>query len=213
MKKKKFFILKIILIVIVSIIIGFSLYSFNVKRLGSQIPMPFGFGIATVESGSMSPVFNKGDAVIIVPQEEYNVEDIVAYRDGSSVTTHRIIEENLNGTFVTKGDNNPSQDTEPLREEYIIGRVDEETGVIPYLGYVVYVIRQPIVLILIVAIIILLLILSTKKEKEQDNKDLQKMRLEIESLKNETQNLTVEEIQARIDALKKAAEKNREDKK
>lgn len=208
MKKKKFFIIKIILIVIVSVIVGFTLYSVNMKRLGSQIPMPFGFGVATVESGSMSPTFNKGDAVIVVPKDEYNVGDIVAYRDGSSITSHRIIEKNLNGTFITKGDANDSQDSDPLREEYIIGSIDSEKGVIPYFGYLVYVIRNPIVIIMMIAIIVLLLILSTKKEKEQDEKELNAIKKQIAAIKGDSSQLTVEELQAQIDALKKDAEKD-----
>ena len=207
MKKKKFFILKIILIVIISVIIGGVLYSFNAKRLGSRIPMPFGFGVATVESDSMWPVFKQGDAVIVVPQDDYEVGDIVAYQDGSSITSHRIIEENLNGTFITKGDNNPSQDTEPLREEYIIGSINEEKGVVPYLGYVVYAIRNPIVIVMMIAIIVLLLILSTKKEKEQDVKEINEIKKEIATLKGNASQLTIEELQAQIDALKKESGK------
>ena len=79
MKKKGFLIVKIILIVIISVIIGFGIYTWNAQMMmGSKLPMPLGFGIAEVLSDSMYPTFETGDVVIIVPQDEYQVGDIVA---------------------------------------------------------------------------------------------------------------------------------------
>ena len=105
MKKKKFLIVKVLLIVVISVIIGFGIYTWNSQMImGSDLPMPLGFGIAEVLTDSMHPTIKKGDVVIIVPQDEYHVDDIVAFQDGNMVVTHRIVGVHENGDFITKGD-------------------------------------------------------------------------------------------------------------
>lgn len=202
MKKKKFLVIKIILIVIISLLIGFGVFSWNSQMMGKSIPMPFGFGLAEVVSGSMYPTIDVGDVVMIVPQDEYEVEDIVAFKDPIGIVTHRIIEDNGDGTFTTKGDNpDNSVDTLPLRREYIIGKV---VKVIPGVGAIVNIIQSPIMIALLIMIIALLLYLSTKKEKAHDDAELAKIKSEIDALKND--DALLDDIQAQIDALKKEAE-------
>ena len=49
--------LRIVVIVLVSLILGGSVYTVNARRvLNNQMPMPFGLGSAVVLSDSMSPV-------------------------------------------------------------------------------------------------------------------------------------------------------------
>ena len=202
MKKKKFLVIKVILIVIISLLIGFGVFSWNSKMTGKAVPMPFGFGLAEVVSGSMYPTIDVGDVVMIVPQDEYEVEDIVAFKDPIGIVTHRIIEDNGDGTFTTKGDNpDNSVDTLPLRREYIIGKV---VKIIPGVGAVVNIIQSPIVIALLIMIIALLLYLATKKEKAHDNAELAKIKSEIDALKND--DALLDDIQAQIDALKREAE-------
>lgn len=211
MKKKKFLIVKIILIVIISILLGFGIYTWNSQMMGKTIPMPFGFGLAEVMSDSMYPTIKTGDVVMIVPQDEYEVNDIVAYKENSMIVTHRIIEDNGDGTFTTKGDyEGNSVDTLPLRREYIIGEV---VKIIPGIGAIVNIIQSPIVIALLILIIALLLYLSTKKEKQYDSEEIAKLKKEIAALKNENSETTVEDIQAQIDALKKEAEERNKKKK
>ena len=205
MKKKRFFIVKVALIVVISIIIGIGIYNWNSQKvMGSALPMPLGFGVAEVISPSMSPTINVGDVVIVVPQDEYNVNDIVAYEDGNMVVTHRIIGVDENGDFITKGDNpENSVDAMPLKEIYIIGKVVKTfEGV----GPVIRVIQSPVISVLILIVAGLLLVLSTKKEKENEDKDLVSIKEQIAALKGETKAPSAEDIQAQIDALKKEAE-------
>ena len=204
MKKKKFLVIKVILIVIISLLIGFGVFSWNSQMMGKSIPMPFGFGLAEVMSDSMYPTIKTGDVVMIVPQDEYAVDDIVSYNDSAfgGVVTHRIIEDNGDGTFTTKGDyEGNSVDTLPLRKEYIIGKV---VKVIPGVGAVVNIIQSPIVIALLIMIIALLLYLATKKEKVHDDAELAKIKSEIDALKND--DALLDDIQAQIDALKREAE-------
>ena len=210
MKKKKFLIIKIILIVIASLMIGYAIFAMNASILGGSIPMPLGFGLAEVVSPSMTTddpktSINVGDVIVIVPQKEYKVGDVVAFKDGNMIVTHRIIDINEDGTFATKGDNPENgKDPRALRKEYIIGKyVDIK---IPNLGPVLAVLKQPIVMMMMIIVIVLLLILSGKKEKEHDESELAKIKREIALLKGNDPALTEEDIQAQIDALKREAE-------
>ena len=204
MKKKKFIIIKGILIVIISILLGFGIYSWNSSMVGKAIPMPLGFGLAEVLSDSMYPTIKTGDVIMVVPQDEYKVGDIVAFEDGSMIVTHRIIEENEDGTFVTKGDYiGNSKDDMPLQEKYIIGKVVKNFA---GLGPFVSIMQSPLIIMLSILIIAMLLYLSTKKEKEQDQAELAKIKQEIASLKGDDAESTMEDIQAQIDALRKEVE-------
>lgn len=204
MKKKKFIIIKGILIVIISILLGFGIYSWNSSMVGKAIPMPLGFGLAEVLSDSMYPTIKTGDVIMVVPQDEYKVGDIVAFEDGSMIVTHRIIEENEDGTFVTKGDYiGNSKDDMPLQERYIIGKVVKNFA---GLGPFVSIMQSPLIIMLSILIIAMLLYLSTKKEKEQDQAELAKIKQEIASLKGDDADSTMEDIQAQIDALRKEVE-------
>ena len=204
MAKKKFIIIKAILIVIISVLLGFGIYSWNSSIVGKAIPMPLGFGLAEVLSDSMYPTIKTGDVIMVVPKDEYKVGDIVAFEDGAMIVTHRIIDENEDGTFVTKGDYiGNSRDDMPLQEKYIIGKV---VNVFAGLGPFVSIMQSPLVIMLSIMIIALLLYLSTKKEKEHDQAELAKIKQQIASLKGEDTESTMDDIQAQIDALKKDME-------
>ncbi|HYN44378.1 MAG TPA: signal peptidase I [Candidatus Limnocylindrales bacterium] len=78
----------------------------------------------TVRSGSMEPVFKKGDLVMMQAiYKEPHVGDIISssvfgYKES---ITHRVIEINNNG-IRTKGDNNPAQDGWVITNSNIIGK-------------------------------------------------------------------------------------------
>lgn len=201
MKKKKFIIIKAILIVVISVLLGFGIYSWNSSMVGKAIPMPLGFGLAEVLSDSMYPTIKTGDVIMVVPKDEYQIGDIVAFEDGSMIVTHRIIDQNEDGSFVTKGDYvGNSADDMPLKEQYIIGKV---VNVFEGVGPFVSVMQSPLVIMLSIMIIAILLYLSSKKEKEYDQAQVDKIRQEINALKGEDSPATVEDIQAQIEALKK----------
>lgn len=169
--------------------------------VGKAIPMPLGFGLAEVLSDSMYPTIKTGDVIMVVPKDEYQIGDIVAFEDGSMIVTHRIIDQNEDGSFVTKGDYvGNSADDMPLKEQYIIGKV---VNVFEGVGPFVSVMQSPLVIMLSIMIIAILLYLSSKKEKEYDQAQVDKIRQEINALKGEDSPATVEDIQAQIEALKK----------
>lgn len=84
---------------------------------------PFGIEILKVESNSMAPNFNKEDLIIIKEEKEYEVGDIITFKNLDGIyVTHRIIEKDENG-FITKGDNNNTKDDEKVTKEQICGKV------------------------------------------------------------------------------------------
>ena len=94
-----------------------------------------------VLSGSMSPTFNRGDAVIVKKidnseKDSLKVGDVVQFVNGSKYVIHRIVDETNdeygNKLFITKGDANNANDMDTLSYENIIGKA---IFVIPYIGY------------------------------------------------------------------------------
>lgn len=118
--KEKF---KTNIILIISIV--FFLVSLFLKiNYSSNKPLqPFGITILTVISNSMQPTFEKGDKIIVKKQKNYEVGDIITYiDDNKNLITHRIIEKYEDG-YITKGDNNNTEDKEKVRENQILGKV------------------------------------------------------------------------------------------
>ena len=102
----------------------------------SKTPSFFGIKTYSIISGSMEPDIHIGDIVLI--KESKNNElyegDIIAFRQGQSVITHRIImiKETENGNiYTTKGDNNNTEDKIEINIDLIEGKV---IGRIPFLG-------------------------------------------------------------------------------
>ena len=194
--------------VIISFVLGFGIYMWNAQTImGNSMPMPLGFGMAEVLTDSMTDPNHpetsiyRGDVIIVVPQDEYEVGDVIAFQSENIVVTHRIIGINEDGEFITKGDtpeNTP--DTDPLKKEYIFGKV---VKVIPNMSGVIRFIKTPGVSMVILLVAALLFVLSMKKEKEQEEDELSELKSEIAKLKKPDSERSAEDIQAEIDALKK----------
>lgn len=117
-----------------------------------------------VVSGSMEPVFARGDVVVIektnffglneINTSDVNVGDVVIY-DATwfpEPVIHRVI---VKGTspdgklyYITKGDNNPTQDPAPVYPEQIEAKVisfgqtpGQSLFIIPKIGYITLWIR------------------------------------------------------------------------
>ena len=77
----------------------------------------------------MEPELNIGDIVVVKSASEDDLRegDIISYRDGQAVVTHRIteIKENDKGEkeFQTKGDNNNTKDSKTIKINLIEGKV------------------------------------------------------------------------------------------
>jgi len=94
-----------------------------------------------VLSGSMSPTFNRGDAVVIRKigdEEKSNLKkgDVIQFVNGSKYVIHRIVnlttDEYGNRRFITKGDANNANDVDKVKYDDIIGKV---SFIVPFVGY------------------------------------------------------------------------------
>ena len=94
-----------------------------------------------VLSGSMSPTFNRGDAVVVNKlttreKGELKKGDIIQYVSGTKYVVHRIVDitndERGNKLFITKGDHNNNVDADKVALENVKGKV---SFVIPLIGY------------------------------------------------------------------------------
>lgn len=99
------------------------------------VPSLFGRMPLTVESGSMEPTFKKGDLIIVKDIDNFNdlkVDDVISFwtneiKEGEKViNTHRIVgvdkDSNGNTYYITKGDNNPTEDTYKVFVKDFIGK-------------------------------------------------------------------------------------------
>lgn len=99
-----------------------------------SVPKLLGYQVYDVVSGSMAPAIPVHSVVLVQPAapEKLQPGEIVAYRSGSSVVIHRLVENHIvEGELVTKGDANAEPD--PLKVEYagVLGTV---TAHIPFIG-------------------------------------------------------------------------------
>lgn len=182
--KKKFSkktVFRYIVFSFIGIVLGLFVYTQNAKGLiRDKMPMPFGYGMSVVLSGSMEDRLSVDDLVIIKATDDYKVNDIVLYQDGDSLVIHRIIE--IDGDIVTtKGDANNVAD-EPINKSQIKGVLVYD---IAGLGAVVNILKQPISVIIVLATALLLTELSYRKEKDNDTEELEEIKKMIEELKKD----------------------------
>ncbi len=164
---------------LISLILGGTAYSWNARRLaGNAMPMPFGFGVSVVLSGSMEPTLSVNDLVVICEQKSYQEGDIVVFQDGYSLVIHRIV--SLDGdSAVTKGDANNTCD-EPISTAQIKGKL---YAAIPAVGVIVRFLQTLPGVIILLGLIVLLLVRSGRQEKEEKNAELEEIRRQIEELR------------------------------
>lgn len=112
-----------VLIINVTLIIKSYINQDQVPSIGGYLPL-------IVLTDSMYPVIESGDLIICSTKEADEIEpnDVIAFFDpagnGTSVVTHRVlevIEENGALSFITKGDNNNTEDKMPVPAKNLVG--------------------------------------------------------------------------------------------
>lgn len=181
MKRKLKSIGRMVLLVVISLIIGIRLYSWNAQTLaGNQMPMPFGWGISVVLSGSMEPTLSVNDLVIVHEQSDYEVGDIVVYQDGNMLVIHEII--SMDGDkVITKGEANNVAD-DPISASDIKGKA---TIHIPFIGALIRFLKTPVGFILVIAAALALFELPQLQERKRAAQEQERIKEEIKRLKGE----------------------------
>ena len=176
----------IILAVLIFLAVIFTSVFIQTKVNPDKIPSIFGYKPFIVLSGSMETEIFKGDLAIVknVDPNTLKENDIIAFRDEDKyVVTHRIVDVTLkNGktSFITKGDNNSSNDSGTVSLEKVEGKyVSKISG----LGNVLLVLQKPVTLIVILVIIIIIGVLwimaDNGKLSDEERKELERLRKEV----------------------------------
>lgn len=123
---------------------------------GSELNIPYRF--FAVESGSMRPLIEEGDLIVVKTQNTgYNIGDIITFKFKGSNNrvnnTHRIVDIHTDNDgskeYITKGDFNSVIDVDPVTEDRIVGKY---VFGIPYLGYPIRFVQTVPGLILLIVI-------------------------------------------------------------
>ena len=115
-------------------IIGtFLILAVIMTALPLTLPRLEGYKIFNVISGSMEPTLSVGSVVYAryVDPSEVNEGDVIVYNRNSTVITHRVVmNQKVEGYFVTKGDANSQADPEPVPYSEFIGVVEHHFPII-----------------------------------------------------------------------------------
>ena len=179
--KARRIIFRIVIILIIGVVLGSVLYTINAKRvMHNELPMPLGFGVSVVLTGSMEPTLKPNDLVVIVKANEYEVGDIVVYQKDNELIIHRIVM--ISGDqVVTQGDNNNTAD-EPFPTEDIKGKMKFS---IPFVGLIVRGIKSMPGVIIILALAFFLMYRSWQSEKNEGESELDEIKEQIRKLRSE----------------------------
>ena len=180
--KKQCPLVRRILLIIIGLILGLNVYFANAKGIvGNKLPMPFGYGIANVLSGSMEPTFSKGSLLIVKETKDVKQGDIIVYQSGSELIVHRVIKIEQN-QITTQGDANnivdPTFNKTQIKGVVILW--------IPVLGSIANTLKTPVGIILVLLCAFLLVEGSFRRQKEADVEEIEAIKEEIRRLKEET---------------------------
>ena len=180
--------------------------------MGSRL---LGFQVFTVISGSMEPAYGVGDLLYVkkVDVNSIKVGDPITFilNEDLVVATHRVVRIDAeNSRFYTKGDANEIEDSEPVHFKNVIG---VPRFSIPKLGYVSDFIQNPpgtYIAIALGAILIILVflpdLLPKKKEQEKMADENEKLKAELEALKEqfsqETEKIKAESLEKTDETVK-----------
>lgn len=146
---------KILYVILIPLLIYNISLIFQALVTPDKTPSFFGIKTYVVVSGSMEPGINIGDIVIAksIDEDELKVGDIICFRQGQSVITHRIskiIDSNGKIEYKTKGDNNNAEDSGTITSDLIEGKVLIR---IPFLGNITLLFQGKMFLIILFCIV------------------------------------------------------------
>ncbi len=161
---------------------------YNISLIAQAITNPnktpsfMGIKTYTIISGSMEPEFKIGDIVIVkeTKEDEIKEQDVISFRHGQSIITHRIIaiEEIENKkTYKTKGDSNNVEDAESIDFALVEGKV---IGRIPFLGRVSQLLQGKVTLIVIALMAYIYFSHASKVNRIKNRRKVKRLKYEEE---------------------------------
>lgn len=182
----------VISIILIIILLSNLFIIFQSKTNKDKVPSVFGYKPFIVLSGSMEGKIHRGDLIITktIDPKTLKVNDIIAFRDAeNTVTTHRIIdvvESNGKTQFITKGDNNSTQDRKLVNLEDVEGIYITS---IPGFGNIMNSLSDPMTILslslMITVIFVIGFMISVRKEKKEEREEFLKYKMmkELEKAK------------------------------
>jgi signal peptidase len=161
-------------ILILGLLVGATYGAIELLKIALNTESP----LMVVSSGSMIPVLNVGDIIIVrgVDPSQIGIGSIIIFHSPRSYETpivHRVIAiQNENGGlyFKTKGDNNPNPDNwypmPGVPSRYVMGIY---VAKIPYLGLISLSLKGPIGFVLIVILFVTVIVLEYAEGRKKQS--------------------------------------------
>lgn len=213
MKEKKWYqkvsnwVSTIIVVILVPVLMINLSIIYQAKTNEDDVPSVFGYKPFIVLSGSMETDIHIGDLVVVkvIDPAKLEVDDVIAFRDAeNTVTTHRIIdivEKDGEKFFITKGDNNSSQDQNLVEYSDVEGIYRFR---VPMVGTIMNSLSKPTTIVIVALAITILFFLwfsvSAKKAKDVEDAEF----LEFKRMKELEKQKEAEEFEE----FKKSKAKN-----
>lgn len=149
----------------------------------NELPSFLGIKSFVIVSESMEPTIMTNDVIFIVNTSKENLEvgDIISFRTGDYINTHRIIrieEQNGEEVYITKGDNNSNEDRTPVKFQDIEGKYLFR---LPKLGKITEMLKSRVTLVILLIFLVIIAYyevriskrkLKRKEERFEYNKNL-----------------------------------------
>lgn len=180
----------IILIILIPILFVNGVILINSFVHPDEIPSFFGWKPFIVLSGSMETEIYAGDVAVVKESDTFKTGDIIAFRSTDDiVVTHRIVEiekENGQTRYITKGDNNNTEDNGYVLPEQIEGVYQFN---ISRLGNLAMFVQTPLGMISCLSIPLIFLVLLQIVDSRKDRKYMESKGNEEKSMKEEIERL------------------------
>lgn len=152
------------------------------KNAQDNLPSVFGYKMMRVLTGSMEPILNPGDLILVksIDANKVKIDDVITFKNSENTfVTHRVIDLNLKEGkifFETKGDANNIKDEEAVFADALIGTLRFN---LPKAGYVIDFLRRPIGLVILVLVPLLYLTIGVLKRVFTDTKNVQGREIKV----------------------------------
>lgn len=191
-KKDKISISTIVVVCLFVLCILYIFGSLNAAK-NHKLFYVFGYSYSVVPTDSMEPNIHVNDVTLIkkVDYDELQLEDVIVYyNDVNNIfVVHRIKGFFEDGSFKTKGDNNPYYDEIHITEDNYVGKV-VNSGKFLGLGKIINNGRNLIFILLILIFVFIIVselinIYKIAKEKQKENLEQEQIEKERERIRQE----------------------------
>lgn len=187
---------------VLAVIISLMVYIMICSASG-KVAEVFGTSVLKVVSGSMEPSISEGDYIIVRKTDTAKLEEgdiICFYSKDSKIygmpNTHRIVRILPDGSFVTKGDANKTEDDTAVSADMIIGRYEGKSRLLRLISSFSSV-NKLVLLVIIVLMSVAAIyevrtiakVVSSSKEEKELRKEEEKQRLIREAIDKEKEKL------------------------